>query len=329
MNIGTPHELTILEFAKAVQRLGRRERTSSSGRCRRTTRRCAARHHARPGRARLGAEGRASTRACGGPSPGSASACRRRERGSSMAKRSPHHGRGGVHRLPPSRTRSSRRAGTSRCSTTSPAASARTCPRGARFYPVDVRSASRAEAIAKERPQVICHQAAQIDVRRSMADPRFDADVNVGGLLNLMQAAVEAGSVEHVLFASSGGATYGDTRRHPDARGAPAAPALALRRRQGRERALPGRLPGELRDPVHGAAVLQRVRPAAGPARRGRGGGDLLRAAAGGQPVHDLRRWRPDPRLRLRRRRGPRELARGGAALRGAAQHRHWRRRPT
>lgn len=84
-------------------------------------------------------------------------------------------------------------------------------PAAARFYPVDLRSAAAHEVVAKERPQVICHHAAQIDVRRSMADPRFDADVNVGGLLNLMQAAVEAGSVEHVLFASSGGATYGDT----------------------------------------------------------------------------------------------------------------------
>ncbi len=84
-------------------------------------------------------------------------------------------------------------------------------PAGARFYPVDVRSEAATEAVKKERPQVICHQAAQIDVRRSMADPRFDADVNVGGLLNLLQAAVAAGSVEHVVFASSGGATYGDT----------------------------------------------------------------------------------------------------------------------
>ncbi len=84
-------------------------------------------------------------------------------------------------------------------------------PAGARFYPVDVRSGAAREAVLKERPQVVCHQAAQIDVRKSMADPRFDADVNVGGLLNLMQAAVEARSVEHVLFASSGGATYGDT----------------------------------------------------------------------------------------------------------------------
>ncbi len=84
-------------------------------------------------------------------------------------------------------------------------------PAGARFYPVDVRSEAAIEAVKKERPEVICHQAAQIDVRRSMTDPRFDADVNVGGLLNLMQAAVAAGSVEHVVFASSGGATYGDT----------------------------------------------------------------------------------------------------------------------
>jgi UDP-glucose 4-epimerase len=84
-------------------------------------------------------------------------------------------------------------------------------PAGARFYPVDVRSEAALEAVKKERPEVICHQAAQIDVRRSMSDPRFDADVNVGGLLNLMQAAVAAGSVEHVVFASSGGATYGDT----------------------------------------------------------------------------------------------------------------------
>ncbi|ACL65351.1 NAD-dependent epimerase/dehydratase [Anaeromyxobacter dehalogenans 2CP-1] len=97
-------------------------------------------------------------------------------------------------------------------------------PQGARFYPVDVRSAAAAEAVRKERPQVICHHAAQIDVRRSMADPRFDADVNVGGLLNLMQAAAAAGSVEHVLFASSGGATYGDTAVIPTPETHPQAP---------------------------------------------------------------------------------------------------------
>jgi UDP-glucose 4-epimerase len=88
-------------------------------------------------------------------------------------------------------------------------------PPQARLYPVDVRSVAAREAVLKERPQVVCHQAAQIDVRRSMTDPAFDADVNVRGLLNLMQAAVEAKSVEHVLFASSGGATYGDTDQIP------------------------------------------------------------------------------------------------------------------
>ena len=88
-------------------------------------------------------------------------------------------------------------------------------PAAARFYPVDLRSEAAVEAVKKERPEVICHLAAQIDVRRSMTDPRFDADVNVGGLLNLLQAAVAAGSVQHVVFASSGGATYGDTEVIP------------------------------------------------------------------------------------------------------------------
>jgi UDP-glucose 4-epimerase len=84
-------------------------------------------------------------------------------------------------------------------------------PAAARFYPCDVRGSAAAEAVERERPDVLCHHAAQIDVRRSMVEPRFDADVNLGGLLNLMQAAVRAGSVRQVIFASSGGATYGDT----------------------------------------------------------------------------------------------------------------------
>jgi UDP-glucose 4-epimerase len=88
-------------------------------------------------------------------------------------------------------------------------------PTRARFYPCDVRSAAAAEAIERERPDVLCHHAAQIDVRRSMADPRLDCDVNLGGLVNVMQAAVHAGSVRQVLFASSGGAIYGDTEILP------------------------------------------------------------------------------------------------------------------
>lgn len=97
-------------------------------------------------------------------------------------------------------------------------------PAKARFYPCDVRSAAAAEAVVKEKPAVVCHHAAQIDVRKSMADPRHDADVNLGGLLNLMQAAVRAGSVKQVLFASSGGAMYGETDRIPTKEDHPARP---------------------------------------------------------------------------------------------------------
>ncbi|HSN16279.1 MAG TPA: NAD-dependent epimerase/dehydratase family protein, partial [Anaeromyxobacteraceae bacterium] len=86
--------------------------------------------------------------------------------------------------------------------------------KGVRLHVCDVRSPEAAKAVAEEKPDVLCHHAAQIDVRRSMADPRYDADVNVGGLLNLMQAAVAAG-VKQVLFASSGGAGYGDTEVIP------------------------------------------------------------------------------------------------------------------
>lgn len=97
-------------------------------------------------------------------------------------------------------------------------------PAAARFYPCDVRSAAAVEAIVKERPDVVCHQAAQMDVRRSMAEPGFDASVNVLGLLNVLQGAVQAGSVKQVLFASSGGATYGDTPVIPTPEGHPQRP---------------------------------------------------------------------------------------------------------
>ncbi len=97
-------------------------------------------------------------------------------------------------------------------------------PARARFYPCDIRSAAAAEVIEKETPEVLCHHAAQIDVRKSMADPRHDCDVNLGGLVNLMQAAVRAGAVKQVLFASSGGAIYGDTDRIPTPEDHPARP---------------------------------------------------------------------------------------------------------
>lgn len=73
----------------------------------------------------------------------------------------------------------------------------------------DIRSAAAAELVRRERPDVLCHLAAQMDVRRSVADPRFDADSNILGFLNLLEAARTAG-VGKVVFSSTGGAIYGE-----------------------------------------------------------------------------------------------------------------------
>lgn len=78
-----------------------------------------------------------------------------------------------------------------------------------RLVELDIRSTEAAELIARERPDVLAHLAAQMDVRRSVEDPRFDADSNVMGMLNLLEAARKA-SVKKVLFSSTGGAIYGE-----------------------------------------------------------------------------------------------------------------------
>ena len=172
---------------------------------------------------------------------------------------------------------------------------------------------------------MICHHAAQIDVRRSMADPRFDADVNVGGLLNLMQGAVEASSVEHVLFASSGGATYGDTdvsRRPRTTRSCRSRTTARRRRRASCTSASTARTTASRspRSATPTCTARARIRTA----RRA-----WWRSSAGGSSraaLHDLRRRRADPRLRLRGRRRAREPARGGEAVRRRRQRRHRRR---
>jgi UDP-glucose 4-epimerase len=78
----------------------------------------------------------------------------------------------------------------------------------------DIRSKEGADVIRRERPDVLCHLAAQMDVRRSVADPRFDADSNILGFLNLLEAAREAG-VGKVIFSSTGGAIYGEQDDFP------------------------------------------------------------------------------------------------------------------
>ncbi len=71
-----------------------------------------------------------------------------------------------------------------------------------------------AELIVQRRPDAVVHLAAQIDVRRSVADPVGDAHVNVLGTVNLLQAAVDAGVRQFVLF-SSGGAVYDQAAPRP------------------------------------------------------------------------------------------------------------------
>ena len=85
----------------------------------------------------------------------------------------------------------------------------------ARFHQADIRDAAEVtRVIASERPEVMVHLAAQMDVRRSVADPAFDAQVNLVGMLNLMEAARQHG-LRRVVFSSTGGAIYGEQEVFP------------------------------------------------------------------------------------------------------------------
>jgi UDP-glucose 4-epimerase len=88
------------------------------------------------------------------------------------------------------------------------------------FHELDIRDAAAGDLIRALKPDVISHHAAQMDVRKSVDDPAADADVNVIGTLRILEAAVDA-AVKRVIFASTGGAIYGDpvevpqTETHP------------------------------------------------------------------------------------------------------------------
>ncbi len=84
-----------------------------------------------------------------------------------------------------------------------------------KFYRVDIRNSGEVEEILKrERFDLINHHAAQMDVRRSVTDPAYDASVNIIGALNLLESAVKTG-VSKIIFASSGGAIYGEQDYFP------------------------------------------------------------------------------------------------------------------
>ena len=238
-----------------------------------------------------------------------------RAAGRSEAREDPDHRWGRLHRLDHRAISSWAPAGTWPSSTTSPSGKREKCPAAARFYPCDIRSAAAAEAVERSGPTCICHHAAQIDVRRSMADPRFDADVNIGGLLNLMQAAVRAGSVQagalrllrrrHLRRARTSSPRRRPTRSGPVSHYgvAKAASELYL-----------GVFAASYGIPYAALRYANVYGPRQNPHGEAGRGGHLLRAAARREALHHLRRRRPDPRLRLRGRRGPRQPAGGRAA---------------
>jgi len=97
---------------------------------------------------------------------------------------------------------------------------------GATLVRGDIRDGAELLAVARDaEPEVVFHVAAQIDVRKSVSDPAFDASINVGGTANVLEAARAVGS-RRLVFTSTGGAVYGegDGQELPLSEDAPVAP---------------------------------------------------------------------------------------------------------
>ena len=99
----------------------------------------------------------------------------------------------------------------------------------AKFYEKDIRDK---EAVSKiftdEKPDMVCHQAAHASVIKSTEDPQYDAEVNILGSLNILQACVKA-KIKKLVFASTGGALYGDTEERPTPETRPTKPISPYR----------------------------------------------------------------------------------------------------
>ena len=89
-------------------------------------------------------------------------------------------------------------------------------PAAATFHELDIGSPEAAALVSSLKPQALLHLAAQIDVRRSVADPVFDAQTNVVGSLNLLEAVRSSSKGTRIVFASTGGAIYGDFTTPPN-----------------------------------------------------------------------------------------------------------------
>jgi UDP-glucose 4-epimerase len=99
-------------------------------------------------------------------------------------------------------------------------------PDDATLHVVDIRSGEAARIVRDGKFDVIVHLAAQMDVRRSVADPVFDAGVNIVGTLNILEALRESrrGSSTRIVFSSTGGAIYGDLAIPPNSETTPKEP---------------------------------------------------------------------------------------------------------
>lgn len=84
----------------------------------------------------------------------------------------------------------------------------------ARFYEMDIRSTDMGQLMETNRPNILCHHAAQISVPDSVSKPLEDAEINILGLINLLESAVKY-NVKKVIFISSGGAIYGEASEYP------------------------------------------------------------------------------------------------------------------
>jgi len=93
----------------------------------------------------------------------------------------------------------------------------------AAFYEADVRDESVRDIFAKEKPNYLFHLAAQMDVRKSVADPMYDASVNIGGTANLLEAG-RASGLEKTIYAATGGAMYGEPNVLPADENTPIGP---------------------------------------------------------------------------------------------------------
>jgi UDP-glucose 4-epimerase len=98
-------------------------------------------------------------------------------------------------------------------------------PKAATFHEFDITDERASRLVMESGFDVICHLAAQIDVRKSVADPAYDSRVNIGGTLNLLEAVRQSGKRStRFVFSSTGGAVYGDLVAPPTSEEAPKDP---------------------------------------------------------------------------------------------------------